>query len=264
MKTVTVDLKGRSILITGAGGGLGGAQAKAAAAAGASRLFLADRPGWDSAPALEALRDLGADCLPVDLDVTSEEDWRTLGQRLPADARLDGLVNNAGVTRQRTFEECTLEEWHWMVGVNQTGVFLGMKHGARLIREQGRGAIVNIASAAGLSGYFSAPYTATKWAVRGMTKTAAMEYASWNIRVNCVCPGFIWTPLTEGIRERVEGFTKIIPEGRIGRPEEVGEAVAFLLSDASSFINGVDLPVDGGMSNGGHFRMMAKEMGVFS
>lgn len=259
-----IDLKGRTVLITGAGGGLGGSQARAVALGGAERIILADQPGWNSTSIIEDLSGTGAECVPIDLDVTREEDWQGLGDLLPAGTKLDGLVNNAGVTRQRTFEECTLEEWHWMVGVNQTGVFLGMKYGARLIRQQGRGAIVNIASAAGLSGYFSAPYTATKWAVRGMTKTAAMEYASWNIRVNCVCPGFIWTPLTENIRDRVEGFTRIIPEGRIGRPQEVAAAVAFLLSDASSFINGIDVPVDGGMSNGGHFRMMAKDMGFYS
>jgi 3alpha(or 20beta)-hydroxysteroid dehydrogenase len=257
-------LEGKTVMVTGATGGLGLAQSILAAAEGAKSVILADLPDAPFEEVSERVRSAGAEPVRLQLDVTHETQWaRAMTEVARRCSRLDGLVNNAGVSRQRTFDACTLEDWHLMVGVNQTGVFLGMKYGARLLRDSGGGSIVNIASAAGLAGYFSAPYTATKWAVRGMSKTAAMEYADWKVRVNCVCPGFIWTPLTRKIENRVAGFTEIIPQERIGEPEEVAHAVVYFLSPESSFVTGSEIVVDGGMSAGGAYRMMGKRLGVY-
>lgn len=255
--------EGKVILVTGAANGLGAMQAQRFAQEGARAVVLADidRAGLDRT--LKLVTDAGAQAQTIDLDVSLEPAWlAALDAIRERFGTLHVIVNNAGISIQRTFTSCTLDEWNRTIAVNQTGVFLGIKHGANFLRESGGGAIVNISSAAGMTGYFSAAYAASKWAVRGMTKSAAMEFASANIRINSVHPGFIWTQMTEPVKDRVNGFRAVIPTDRIGDAVEVAEAVLFLASDASSYITGAELAVDGGLTAGGGLQQVAKNLGI--
>jgi 3alpha(or 20beta)-hydroxysteroid dehydrogenase len=190
----------------------------------------------------------------VHLDVASEEQWHAVVADIVArHGRLDVLVNNAGILRASQLVNQSLEEWNLVVAINQTGVFLGMRAGARaMIAGGGGGSIVNISSVAGLEGVFgSTAYSATKWAVRGMTKVAAKELGRHGIRVNSVHPGLIATDMTAGFpafasdekRERAE---RRIPIRRVGVPDDIAEMVLFLASEASSYCTGQQFVVDGG------------------
>jgi 3alpha(or 20beta)-hydroxysteroid dehydrogenase len=255
--------EGKVILVTGAANGLGAMQAQRFAEEGARAVVLADidRPGLDRV--LRLVTEAGAQAQTVDLDVSQEPAWLAAIEAIKERfGTLHVIVNNAGISIQRTFSNCSLDEWNRTIAVNQTGVFLGIKHGGNFLRENGGGAIVNISSAAGMTGYFSAAYAASKWAVRGMTKSAAMEFADAGIRVNSVHPGFIWTPMTEAVKDRINGFLPVIPSDRIGEASEVADAVLFLASDAASYITGAELTVDGGLIAGGGLQQVAKNMGI--
>ncbi len=162
--------------------------------------------------------------------------------------RLDILVNNAGVSGYDQLHELSLEEWNRIIGINQTGVLLGMQHALRLMRPARSGAIVNISSICGATSVPGvAAYHASKHAVLTMTKNAAVSYAREGIRANAVLPGWIRTPLTLGQTDELNGaFLDATPMGVGGDPEDVAAAVCFLVSDQARFITGVDLPVDGG------------------
>jgi NAD(P)-dependent dehydrogenase (short-subunit alcohol dehydrogenase family) len=167
-------------------------------------------------------------------------------------SRLDFAVNNAGVEGLNAItHECTEENWDRTIGINLKGIWLCMKHEIPLMQKQGKGAIVNIASIAGLVGFPGLPaYVSSKHAIVGLTKTTALEYAKQGIRVNAVCPGVIKTPMvdrTTGKDKAVEKkYEDMEPVGRMGQPEEVAEAIIWLCSDASSFVTGHALAVDGG------------------
>lgn len=159
------------------------------------------------------------------------------------------VFNNAGIGGAPTsVEDETLENWEKVIAVNQTGVMLGMKHGGRLIRDSGGGSIINTSSIFGISGGFgtSVAYHASKGAVRTMTKSAALYWVKQGIRVNSIHPGFVETPILEGID--AEPLTQVTPMGRLGKPEEIADAVLFLASDESSFITGSELVIDGGFT----------------
>jgi 3alpha(or 20beta)-hydroxysteroid dehydrogenase len=255
--------EGKVVLVTGAANGLGAMQAQRFAEEGARAVVLADidPAGLDKAARLVIAA--GAQAEALILDVAQESAWLAAIDAIKKRfGTLHVIVNNAGISIQRTFDNCTLDEWNRTIAVNQTGVFLGIKHGARFLREQGGGAIVNISSAAGMTGYFSAAYAASKWAVRGMTKSAAMEYAAAGIRINSVHPGFIWSPMTEPVKDRVNGFLAVIPTDRIGDASEVADAVLFLASDSASYITGAELAVDGGLTAGGGLQQVAKNLGI--
>ena len=194
---------------------------------------------------------LGAAALFVDLDVTDPGGWAAaVAATLDAFGALDVLVNNAGIVRAGAIESVAVDDFMEAVAVNQLGCFLGMQAVIPTMKAAGRGSIVNVSSIAGLQGVAGAvPYVATKWAIRGMTKTAAIELGHDGIRVNSVHPGVIDTLMTndpqfEAVdRQAVfDGF----PIPRIGTPEEVAEVVAFLASDASSYCTGAEFIVDGG------------------
>jgi len=161
-------------------------------------------------------------------------------------------VNNAGTTGPNGFTaDYTLEQWNATIGLNLTGVFLCLKYEIPKMVEGGGGAIVNMASGAGLMGFAGLPaYVASKHGVVGITRAAALEYAKQNIRINCICPGSTRTPMLEGFMggdaniERM--MTQGVPLGRLGRPSEIGEAAAWLCSDAASFVLGHAMAVDGG------------------
>ncbi len=255
--------EGKVVLVTGAANGLGAMQAQRFAEEGAHAVILADIDSAGLDKVAQQVMQAGAQAETLILDVAQESDWLTAIDAIRKRfGMLHVIVNNAGISIQRTFDTCTLDEWNRTIAVNQTGVFLGIKYGAAFLRENGGGAIVNISSAAGMTGYFSAAYAASKWAVRGMTKSAAMEYAGANIRINSVHPGFIWSPMTEPVKDRVNGFRAVIPTDRIGEASEVADAVLFLTSDASSYITGAELAVDGGLTAGGGLKQVAKNLGI--
>ncbi len=244
------DLEGRVALISGGARGMGAEEARLFAKEGAKVVIgdVLDEDGEKTAA------EIGDASVFVHLDVTSEADWQAAVGRAESEfGRLDALVNNAGILRVGLIENTSLEDYEQIVRINQTGVFLGMKSAIPAMKRAGGGSIVNISSMAGLEGIGGAiGYTASKFAVRGMTKVAAIELGSHGIRVNSVHPGGIETPMTTGMGaggdEERPGVS--YPIARIGRPDEVAQLVLFLASDRSSYSSGAEFVIDGGGSAG--------------
>jgi NAD(P)-dependent dehydrogenase (short-subunit alcohol dehydrogenase family) len=238
------------VVVTGGSFGIGRATAIAFAKRGA-KVVIADWAG--DGETLQQVRALGGDGIFVTCDVSKAKDVQHLiEQTVKTYGRLDFAVNNAGIEGQSApTHECTEENWDKTIGVNLKGVWLCMKYEIPVMLKQGKGAIVNIASIAGLVGFPGLPaYVASKHAGVGLTKTAALEYAKQDIRINAVCPGVIKTPMvdrTTGKDKTVEKkFEDMEPVGRMGQPEEVAEAIVWLCSEGSSFVTGHALAVDGG------------------
>ena len=244
-------LDGRVALISGAARGQGEAEARLFAAGGA-KVVLGDV--LDDLGEKLAI-DIGGDAVYQHLDVTKPEDWsRAVGLAVGRFARLDVLVNNAGILRLGTIESQSLDEYMAVVNVNQVGCFLGMQAAIPALKAAGGGVIINTSSTSGFIGMPGlAAYTATKFAVRGMTKCAAMELGHHGIRVNSVHPGGIDTEMTrlpewENMDKDLVYGSQPIP--RIGQPEEVARLMVFLASDDSSYCTGAEFLVDGGMTAG--------------
>ena len=238
-------LDGRVALISGAARGQGEAEARAFASEGA-RVVLGDVLD-DLGQAVAD--DIGDAATYVHLDVSSERDWETaMAATLAVDNRLDALVNNAGIIKLAALTDCSLDEYWSVIRVNQVGCFLGMRAAVAPMTASGGGSIVNISSINGIvGGTHCMSYVASKFAIRSMTKTAAMELGPLGIRVNSIHPGAIDTDMA---RQGLEGldvdpFTSI-PISRIGRPEEVAELAVFLASDESGYCTGGEFVVDGG------------------
>jgi 3alpha(or 20beta)-hydroxysteroid dehydrogenase len=208
-------LKGRTVLVTGAAGGIGSAVVDLAVDEGATGLVLADVSADRVEPLADKIAAKGVAALPLVLDVADEESWHTgLRQVKVRLGGLDVLVNNAGVTNRKGLLDTELDDWNRVIGVNQTGVFLGIKHAAPLMIAGRGGTIVNIASFTAYTGYRAAAYAASKWAVRGITATAADELGGRGVRVNSVSPGFLPTPLTMNAPNLVRSFSENTPLGR--------------------------------------------------
>ncbi len=246
-------LKGKRVVITGAGQGIGKAIARRFAEEGC-RLLLSDikpQPLEDTAAELRAG---GTEVHTVVGDVSQQAD----AERIAANAatvwgEVDILINNAGIANASQFFDLSLEKWQRMIDVNLTGVFLMSQAVGRLIEKAGGGAIVNMSSTNGIVAEPDlAHYNAAKGGVTLLTKSMALDLASRNIRVNAVCPGLIRSPMTESVnQEEGEAFfdryvQTYIPIGRVGMPDEVAACYAFLASDDASFITGTTLVVDGG------------------
>ena len=192
----------------------------------------------------------GNEAIYIHLDVTKEDDWRAAVEAAVGRYRkLDILVNNAGITRITNVENTSESEWDLVMDINAKGAFLGTKAAIPEIRKAGGGSIVNISSITGLVGGVTTAYSASKGAVRLLTKCTAIQYAKEGIRANSVYPGPIATPMTETIRANVEleqGMLGLTPLGRWGQPEDVAYGALFLASDESSFMTGSELVIDGG------------------
>lgn len=251
MTNDTPLLSGKVALITGAARGQGAAEARLFASLGAS-VVLADV--LDEVDAVAA--EIGDAALALRLDVTSEEQWASaVATTVQRFGRLDILVNNAGVTSLGRIVDTSLAEFERVVGVNQTGVFLGIRSAIAAMTEAGGGSIINISSVAGLVGLANnAVYSSTKFALRGLTKSAALELAPFGIRVNSVHPGFIDTPMLQHPEVETVGaggdLLKRVPLGRMASPDEVAHLLAFLASDQSSYCTGGEFVIDGGFTAG--------------
>lgn len=241
------DLEGKVVLISGAARGMGAEEARLFVKHGA-KVVLGDVLDEEGA---KTAAEIGEAALYTHLDVTDEAQWQAAVALAESSfGKLDVLVNNAGILRFGALERTSLEEYELVVRINQIGPFLGMKSAAPALRRAGGGAIVNISSMAGMQGIAGAvAYTSSKFAVRGMTKVAALELGSAGIRVNSVHPGGVETPMTRPLGDdtdpdSVRQYTTPIP--RIGRPDEVAELVLFLASDKSSYCTGSEFLIDGG------------------
>ncbi len=239
-------LDGRVVLVTGAARGQGEQEARLFREEGAEVVVadVLDDQGQDLA------KEIGA--LYVHLDVGREEEWRVaVGTVVAAYGRVDGLVNNAGILRFNTLVDTPLDEFMRIVRVNQVGVFLGIKTTGPRIAAAGGGTIVNTASYTGMTGMaYVGAYAASKHAIVGLTRVAALELADQGVRVNAVCPGAIDTAMSDpgagagGATDAL--YRKLVPLGRIGRPEEVARLALFLSCDDSSYITGQPFVIDGG------------------
>jgi 3alpha(or 20beta)-hydroxysteroid dehydrogenase len=236
-------LDGRLILVTGAAGGIGAQVARHAAAEGA-RVIVSD-VRVDQGEKLAA--ELGPASRFVAHDVGSQDEWERLAETCRGEGGVHGLVNNAGIYDPRPIAKTDAAFFERHVRINQLGTFLGIRFIAEAAAPSGA-SVVNLSSLAGLKGTKGIAYTATKWAVRGMTKTAAIELAP-RIRVNSIHPSFIDTPMLDGMpRDHFERIRNSIPLGRSGTTADVANLVLFLLSDDSAFITGSETAIDGGMS----------------
>lgn len=240
----------RLVLITGSTGGLGVEICRRLAEEGA-RLVVTDLD-LGACEALVAGLPRPEEHLALALDVAEDDQWRTVTERVGAlSGGLQALVNNAGIGSLATVEDETTERWDRVIAIDQTSVWLGMKHAGALIERSGGGAIVNMSSILGTVGGFgsSFAYHAAKGAVRTMTKSAALHWATKGVRVNSLHPGFIGT---DQLLERFEGSERYramlagTPMGRLGTATEIAAVVAFLASDDSSFVTGSELYADGG------------------
>jgi 3-oxoacyl-[acyl-carrier protein] reductase len=249
---VRYSFPGKVVLVTGSSRGMGAAILEAFAAAGATCLvnYFADESGQNARDAEETSRRLRGHNVPVhvfEADVSKYESVVSLMKHISESlGGLDVLVNNAGILRDRTIRKMTAEEWHSVLQTNLDGVFYCSKQGAEVLRDNGR--IVNIASISGVVGFHGqANYAAAKAGVIALTKVMSKEVARRGITVNAVAPGVIRTSMLDGLKAEVLAeYEKQIPVGRLGRPEDVANAVLFLASEESSYITGQTLPITGG------------------
>lgn len=240
-------LDGKVAVITGGAGGMGKIHAKLFIAEGA-KVVIADLSSSDGERTAE---ELGEQAIFIELDVTDEENWTSLVEKTEERfGPINILVNNAGIVVSKSIQDTSLEDFRTTSRINQDGVFLGIKNIFGSMKKAGGGSIVNISSISGIVGNMNnSAYVASKFAVRGLTKAAAAEYAPHDIRVNSVHPGTIRTPMTEqpDVQEMIKKIEKQIPMQRIAEPEEISNLVLYLASDESTYSTGTEFVADGGL-----------------
>ena len=248
-----MKVKDKVIMVTGAGGGLGSEMARLLCNNGA-KVWLTDLDSEKGQAAADDISAAGGFARFLKMDVTSEDDWNHAIQTAVENCgRLDVLVNNAGINIRKPVEEMSIDEWCTMMRVNTGSTFLGCKYAIPVMRNQGGGAIINTSSVCGLIGHKYTPeaYTASKGAVTMLTKAIASRYAKDGIRCNSIHPSTVDTPFVQVLfqdpQRKAERLGEV-PLGRLATAADVANAVLYLASDEASFINGVALPIDGGVT----------------
>ncbi|WP_301109024.1 SDR family NAD(P)-dependent oxidoreductase [Sporosarcina sp.] len=240
-------LQDKVAFITGGASGMGEKMVKQFVAQGA-KVIAADI----NEAALEEKWGGQDNIFTIKLNVTEDDQWKeAMKKAVDHFGKLDILINNAGISTEKTIEQITIEDWRKLSDINGFGAFLGMKHAAGYMAEAKSGSIVNISSYTALIGMGLNPYTASKGSVRAISKAAAAEYGKNGIRVNAIFPGVIETPMTQALEESKDILGMIIkmtPLERLGQPEDVSNAVLFLASDEAAYITGAELVIDGGYS----------------
>ncbi len=248
-----MEFQNKVVIITGAGSGIGAAIAAAFAKEGA-KVVLSDINLDNATEIMQAIKADQGEAIAVKTNVADFDEMNELvNQAIASFGQIDVFVNNAGIGGKQPNKTAdhTLEDWHNVIAVNQTGVFYGMKLALQQMTKQGHGNIVNIASLAGLKASGNnLSYSASKFAVVGMTKSAALEYARKGIRINAVCPGYTETPLLQQLKDFQPNMEQLllsyIPMKRFGKVQEIANAVLWLASDKSSYSTGQTLILDGG------------------
>ncbi|OCW56014.1 SDR family NAD(P)-dependent oxidoreductase [Hoeflea olei] len=242
-----IELVGKTAIVTGGARGQGAWEVRKLSEAGAA-VIIADILEQESKSLASGLAAEGRQVRFCALDVASPDQWQSVVEEMEAwQGRLDILVNNAGIVNRKSIIQMDLETWNRVISINQTGVFLGQKAVADLMRRSGGGSIINIASNSAFTAHQDPAYTASKWAVRGLTRSAASEFAAWNIRANAICPGLVVTDLNRGA-PHLQPMIAATPSGRAVEAEEVANLVLFLASDLATSITGEDILIDGGFS----------------
>jgi 3alpha(or 20beta)-hydroxysteroid dehydrogenase len=194
--------------------------------------------------------------------VADPQSWSRVTREVEQAGPLHGLVNNAGVSLRLGIEETSVEQWNQVMAINLSSVFYGMKFLASALISANGASVVNVSSIAGLVGYFSATYGTSKWGVRGLSKVGALEFADRKVRVNSIHPGLTGTPLLHQAADSsfVDASLRAVPDGRLASTEEIASVVCFLLSDASSYVNGAELVADGGLTSGGLYHRILADL----
>lgn len=251
---MTGKLDGRVAIVTAGGAGIGAATARRFAQEGAS-VIIADLSGKRAEEVTNGIKASGGKAVSFKMDAADPEGVQaTIKLALETYGRLDIMFNNAGIAEVAPLDEYSLESWNRVIAVTLTGTFLGMKYCLPIMRKQGKGAIINTASISGIGGdYGMSSYNAAKAGVINLTRSAALENAKHNIRINCVCPGAINTRVAQILgKDRADEFCQLQAEahplGRMGEPEEIANIVSFLASDEASFITGAAIVADGGVT----------------
>lgn len=248
-----MNVKDKVILVTGGAGGLGSVMVELLCKNGA-KLYILDLDEQAGKKLETALREKEYAATFIKMDLTSEEAWeKTVGEVAAIEGRIDVLVNNAGINIRKPIEEMVIDEFNTMMLVNVGSVFLGAKYVIPVMRKQGGGAIINTSSICGLIGHRYTPeaYTTTKGAVTLLTKSIASRYGSENIRCNSIHPSTVDTPLVQQMfKDPVKKQQRFdeVPLGRLATSDDVAQSVLYLASSEASFINGIALPVDGGVT----------------
>jgi NAD(P)-dependent dehydrogenase (short-subunit alcohol dehydrogenase family) len=249
------NFDGKTAIVTGASGGIGEAAAKRFAAEGAS-VVVADVKVAEGEATVTDIDDAGGEATFVEADVTDPADVSAMVDvAVDTYGGLDFAFNNAGIEGERAATaDQPVDNFERVVDINLKGVFLGMRAEIPVMLDDGGGAVVNTASIAGRLGFPDiSPYVASKWGVIGLTKTAALEYSGEGVRVNAVCPGVIDTPMVQRSQEddpeMMEQTAAATPIGRIGEPEEIGDAAVWLCSEDASFVTGEAMTIDGGYAS---------------
>ncbi|MFM6977394.1 MAG: SDR family NAD(P)-dependent oxidoreductase [Micrococcales bacterium] len=251
-----MQFAGKNIVLTGAAGGQGLAE---------TELFLKGGANVIATDIHETLPEVFSELAAkfpehfhyVKVDAGSESDWQALGEWIAArKLRIHGLVNNAGIPFRARLGAMEVADWNRVMNINLTGPMMGIQ---TCMPFMDKGAsIVNIGSAAGLTAHYTVSYTASKWGLRGLTHVAAMELGERGIRVNIVHPGYIETPMTASAPAAfIDAQLALTPMDRVGQPEEVAAVVGFLISDASSYVSGAEIPVDGAYTSGGNVKFIS-------